>query len=226
MVDSNCKIVGLKESEHERATGVLKRAFYEDPIIKYIHMPETQTDKVLTWAWGGAIRYGLIFGRAEATPDVEGVAIWSRPGYGPISYWQLFRVGLLPYPLKMGLKSTSRLFDSIDSTEKAHHKYMKEDHWYLFFMGVDPKDQCKGIGSALIRSVTEEADADGLPCYLEASSQKSRDLYLRHGFKVNEEIHMPKGGPPFWSMSRQARAKDSEGSYTLDRKAQNRSLDK
>lgn len=53
--------------------------------------------------------------------------------------------------------------------------------------------------------VLERCDREGLPAYLEASSARNRALYLRHGFEVVEEVHLPADGPPVWLMWRNPR---------------------
>jgi hypothetical protein len=44
-------------------------------------------------------------------------------------------------------------------------------------------------------------DRDGLPAYLEATSERSRDLYLRLGFEITGLIQ-GKTSPPMWAMLR------------------------
>ena len=48
----------------------------------------------------------------------------------------------------------------------------------------------------------ERCDADGMPAYLEATTQRNRALYLRHGFEDYGVIVLP-GGPPMWQMWRE-----------------------
>ena len=42
-------------------------------------------------------------------------------------------------------------------------------------------------------------DADGLPAYLDATSERSRALYALQGFEVTEELRLP-AGAPLWPM--------------------------
>jgi ribosomal protein S18 acetylase RimI-like enzyme len=69
-------------------------------------------------------------------------------------------------------------------------------------IGVDPTGQGRGLGSALISHTLARADAEEMPAYLDATSERSVPLYERHGFEVTEEFHLPKGGPPLWRMWR------------------------
>jgi GNAT superfamily N-acetyltransferase len=75
-----------------------------------------------------------------------------------------------------------------------------EPHLYLACMGVVSGRQGTGLGSALLRDRLE--GADGRPAYLEASSVRSRDLYLRHGFEDLGEPIQVADGPPVWPMWR------------------------
>ncbi|MBE1490868.1 GNAT family N-acetyltransferase [Plantactinospora soyae] len=81
----------------------------------------------------------------------------------------------------------------------------REPHLYLACMGVVGGRQGAGLGSAMLRHRLERADADGLAAYLEASSPRSRTLYLRYGF---EELGAPvrvADSPLLWPMWRHAR---------------------
>jgi GNAT superfamily N-acetyltransferase len=79
-----------------------------------------------------------------------------------------------------------------------------EPHYYLFLLGTRPGWQGQGLGSALMRPMLERCDRDGVPAYLEATSEGNRRLYLRHGFEVTEELLLP-DGPPLWRMWRAPR---------------------
>jgi GNAT superfamily N-acetyltransferase len=75
-------------------------------------------------------------------------------------------------------------------------KHPHERHYYLFILGVEPEWQGKGIGAALMRPILERCDREKLPAYLEATTPRNCELYLRNGCEVVEEIELPGGGPP------------------------------
>ena len=78
-------------------------------------------------------------------------------------------------------------------------------HWYLPFIGVEPTQQGRGLGSLLLDWGLARADRDGLPAYLEASSPRNRALYERHGFVATAEVRAG-DSPPMWPMLRPAHA--------------------
>jgi len=92
---------------------------------------------------------------------------------------------------------TFELFELFD----AHHP--RNPHYYLQFIGVRPECQGTGIGSALLRAVLDRCDLEGAAVYLEAD-ERSRLLYLKHGFEATAELRLPKG-PSFWPMWRAPR---------------------
>jgi len=89
---------------------------------------------------------------------------------------------------------TFELFELFD----AHHP--QDPHYYLQFIGVRPERQGTGIGSALLRAVLDRCDLEGAAVYLEAD-ERSRHLYLKHGFEAMSELRLPEG-PSFFPMWR------------------------
>jgi predicted N-acetyltransferase YhbS len=66
---------------------------------------------------------------------------------------------------------------------------------------VRPERQGAGIGGALIAPGLERCDREAVPAYLEATSDRNRALYERHGFRAHGRIALP-GGPALWRMWR------------------------
>ena len=86
---------------------------------------------------------------------------------------------------------------------KQHHP--EEPHWYLGVIGSDPTVRGAGFGQALMRSRLDRCDAEGAPAYLESTKESNLAYYMRFGFEVTGELHIPGGGPPMWPMWRQPR---------------------
>jgi GNAT superfamily N-acetyltransferase len=70
-------------------------------------------------------------------------------------------------------------------------------------IGVAPGRQGEGLGTALIGSVLDRCDREGLPAYLEASSVRSRRLYERLGFEPAGPVLQLPDGPAMWPMWRE-----------------------
>jgi ribosomal protein S18 acetylase RimI-like enzyme len=81
-------------------------------------------------------------------------------------------------------------------------RHLAEPHYYVRWVGVRPGLRGRGLGSALMRPTLARCDLEGLPAYIEASSEGSAALYERLGFVHQGVLELPDGGPPVWPMRR------------------------
>lgn len=95
-----------------------------------------------------------------------------------------------------------RWFRFVELTDATHPEKPCN---YLFAIGIDPKAQGRGRGSAMLSNALRRCDAGREPAYLEATSPDNRRLYERHGFEVIGEIVLP-DGPTMWPMWREPAA--------------------
>jgi GNAT superfamily N-acetyltransferase len=134
-------------------------------------------------------------------PDGDGhpvaVAVWFRPGDIPDIDGYDERLAAACGPL------TAR-FAELDALMHEQHP-AEPAHAYLAFLAVRAAFQARGLGSTLLSAHHLRLDAEGVPAYLEASSPRSRALYLRHGFVDLAPTYGLDGGEHFWPMWRDAR---------------------
>jgi GNAT superfamily N-acetyltransferase len=132
-----------------------------------------------------------------STGEVVAAALWAPPGGVPVSGEDAEELGrrieALAGPDAPRFLGVNKLFDD-------HHPH--GSYWYLQFMGVAPGWQGQGIGSALMAPVLARCDREGVRAYLDATSERNKRLYERHGFQA-EDPFGPPGGPPLWPMWRQ-----------------------
>ena len=88
--------------------------------------------------------------------------------------------------------------------EQMGRYHPNEPHWYLPLMGVDPIQQGKGFGSALMQHALIPCDRDGGLAYLESTNPKNIPLYERHGFELMGTIQAGTS-PPLVPMLRKPR---------------------
>ena len=138
------------------------------------------------------------YGEAYTVDGYAGVALWTPPGEGKLSPMETLR--LLPTVARTFGRWTPRALRGLSYQES---KYPERPHYHLVFIGVEPQRQGQGIGSQLMRPVLRRFDREGMPVYLEASTLRSRALYLRHGFEDLDVMRFPGGGPPMWRMWRE-----------------------
>jgi ribosomal protein S18 acetylase RimI-like enzyme len=74
--------------------------------------------------------------------------------------------------------------DMFATLEQMGRYHPSEPHWYLPTIGIDPTQQGKGYGSALLSHALIACDRDRKLAYLEASNTKNIPLYQRYGFEL------------------------------------------
>jgi ribosomal protein S18 acetylase RimI-like enzyme len=71
-------------------------------------------------------------------------------------------------------------FQHLDTQMDTDHP--TEAHWHLLFLAVHPDRWSQGLGSALMDNTHARLDEQGIPAYLEATGERNRALYRRHGY--------------------------------------------
>ena len=178
----------------------LARAFAADPVSVWFYAREA--DRLARLQRG----YERLFLRRIALPrdatftvaGHAGVAMWLPPGQAHLGALEQLR--LLPAMVAEFGRDLPRAMRRMGAMDAVHPH---EPHWYLWLLGVDPQHQGEGLGSLLLAEVLDRCDRDRVPAYLQATTPRSRELYLRHGFEDSGELCMPDDGPRLWPMWRE-----------------------
>ena len=183
----------------------LSDAFADDPHMDWFMRPDDRRD---------AARLALF--RQFTADGLKGGRIDMPAGGGAAAIWMPFE-WLAPAPLSAELKLLPMMLASTGWSRfgrlmamrvamDAHHP-MQRRHAYLWFLGVAPSAQGRGVGSALLRAANARLDAEGLPAYLETGTTRNVALYRRHGYEVLSEHKIRSDAPPMWGMWREPGAR-------------------
>lgn len=139
-------------------------------------------------------------GTAYAIEDDSGAALWLSPDTHPDD--QALEA-LLKRTVSPDQETVFAVF------EQMGHYHPSTPHWYLAVLGVEPTQQRKGYGSALIKPVLAQCDGlrpagghrDGQLAYLESSNPANIPFYEHHGFELLGTIQIG-ASPPIMPMVR------------------------
>lgn len=180
-----------------RISEALRKAFWDDPVMRFL-IPPDRPERRLGLLLRMEAKSSLEHDTAWVSSDGSASALWKPPGKWKATTGEL--IGQLPSVVGSLRGRTLVGLSVLGAVEKRHPA--NPPHWYLAVLGTEPEGQGKGNGSAVLQPVLERCDRDGEPAYLESSKETNIPFYERHGFKVTEEVALPKGGPSVWGMWR------------------------
>ena len=186
------------EGDLPELAAALARAFEDDPVFTWVFPRDHSRREWSRRFFALRLRHMLPQEEIYAVPGV-GVAAWTLPGRWELGVREFLSQLRVTPGIGLGVP---RVLRGMTRMESRHPD--DPPHFYLAHLGVDPARQGEGIGSALMGPVLRACDADGVPAYLESSKERNLDFYARHGFRVTEQVVLPKG-PPVWLMWREPR---------------------
>jgi ribosomal protein S18 acetylase RimI-like enzyme len=187
-------------------------AFVRDPLFDWLARAGRQRQTALQSFFGRILeRRTLAHGETWVAADGLAAAAWIPPHAQAAPSRLTDDLRMLPVILRLtGFKRLPRGAAMAAAMENAHPKV---PYFYLAFIGVAPRMQGAGLGSALLRQTLARADAAGAGAYLENSNPRNLKLYERVGFVVTREVKARPDAPPVFAMWRAAKAR--QGSSTM-----------
>jgi ribosomal protein S18 acetylase RimI-like enzyme len=189
--------VSVVKPEHEaRAIDAIVLAFAQDPFARWVYPKPHEylaNCPIFTRAFAGR---AFAHGTAHHVAGHSATALWLPPGVRPDeeALMSLVETSVAPDCLQ----------DMFTMMAQMDGYHPEEPHWYLPLIGVDPAQQGRGYGSALLRHALARIDAEHAPAYLENTNPANTPLYARHGFEPIGSIQV-EDGPPLLPMLRHPR---------------------
>jgi len=164
-------------------------AFRSDPAITYIlgSLPSREArhaylSEYFTRLTTAAALNAAFFSEAASFASV---AITLPPGKSVDNPWTLIQAGLFQVLWKLGFTGCWRMLREFEpATKRVRTAVLGVGlFYYLFFVATREDARGKGLSSALIREVQERARGEGLPVWLEATTEHSARVYAKLGFE-------------------------------------------
>ena len=180
---------------------LLARAFTDDPLWRWVLQGRREPEPALRWLFERALVDQRTARLETVAGPLVGLATWIGPETEPPPPPLRTLVGAI-VRLRAGFP---RLLRYAREAAILERELSASRGWRLGGIAVEPAEQGRGHGSALVRHGLDRADAAGLPVLLLTSNPANVAFYERHGFAVAAERRLPEAGPPGWAMVRPAR---------------------
>jgi RimJ/RimL family protein N-acetyltransferase len=180
--------------ELAQVSATLADAFTTEPILRWMTPSRRRVARLRRFFAIELAHYVFPAGRVITTDDFRGANVELPPGRWNMTVPLSGALGFVRvFGLRLPRASRAQVF-----FERNH---LQEPHYYIRFVGVATRFQGRGLGTALLRPTIDRCDREGMPAYIEASTERSAALYERLGFVHLGELRIP-DGPPFWPMRR------------------------
>lgn len=196
----------ISRAEFAPAADALAWAFEDYPLMRYAQADRARRQGGVRSLYAAILRDALRYGRVFVADDFGGVACWLPPGVAAPGLVRQLACGMGAMTWRFGWTAFRRLEAYDRQARRLHHRYAPAPHWYLAAIGVVPRRQGQGLGSALLADLHGRIDSSpsAAPAYLETHQESNVRLYEKHGYAVTERSLPPGHSIPIWAMARPA----------------------
>ncbi|KAK4541434.1 hypothetical protein LTR36_008035 [Oleoguttula mirabilis] len=202
-----------------QAATLYASAFRTDPVITYMLSnlaPATRAAYLPTYFTSLLTAATLNAALFSHTRDYSSCLVLLPPNRRVDNPWTLLPAGILRMLWRLGLRACWRMlgeYGRATDAVKAKGLRGQSRYYYVFFLATAESCRGQGLSSALIRCAQERARAEGVPLWLEATTEYSWGLYASLGFETVERVVLGEGvaaadgtrevggpGVPVWGM--------------------------
>jgi GNAT superfamily N-acetyltransferase len=194
------QVVTASTADVTALSEVIAKAFFDLPPSRWL-VPDRPARRQI---WPGYFRiyveHALAAGVVHTTPGRDAAALWLPVGETPAAPPEGYAAALAevtgPYLDR---------FTAFDAALDARHPAGIAHH-HLAILAVRSDRQGQGTGTALLEAYHHHLDTSiRQPAYLEASSERTRQVYLRRGYADYGAPAALPGGPDMFPMIRMPR---------------------
>lgn len=163
---------------------ILTESFRTNKSIQYI-LKDTSPERVralMEYSFDSCINSGKVL----LSDDLKGCALISFPDKKKTTVGSLLSEAKLIIN-GVGIANIPKV---LKREKKISSHYPKTDIYYLWFIGVHPDHQGRGVGGKLLAEIIEDSKKMNRPVYLETSTIENLPFYKKYGLSVYSELEL------------------------------------
>jgi ribosomal protein S18 acetylase RimI-like enzyme len=173
-------------SDKDTIVDILANSFNDNKSVNYIIKQDAQREKRIRVLMAYSFKVCHAFGRVVLSEDKKACALVVFSDQKKTTLrsilWDLQLVVNC-----IGIAGVTKAMRRGDRIKKLQPK---EPLYYLWFIGVQPEVQNKGIGSVLLCELMEDAEAKQRTFCLETSTLNNIPWYLKWGLEIYNELDL------------------------------------
>ena len=163
---------------------ILSNSFEDNKSVNYVINQDRSRKRRICRLMEYSFDYCNMFGDVFLSDDRNSCALAVLPDKKKAS----LRSILLDIKLALTCIGLPNLKKAMDREARIKAVHPGDLMYYLWFIGVRPEVQNKGIGSSLLTEMITQSNAMKRPLYLETSTLRNLPWYKKFGFKVHNEL--------------------------------------
>jgi len=179
-------MIQAEYTDKELVVDILANAFKNNKSVNYIitqdEKKEQRVRRLMEYSFGLCYRYGKVV----LTTDKKACALILFPDKKRISLYSICLDMYLVFSC-IGLLNVKR---AMERESKIKQLQLKNNVYYLWFIGVYPVEQNKGIGSMLLNNIINDAHEQQRIICLETSTVRNIPWYEKFGFQIYDQLNL------------------------------------
>ncbi|MEO6904336.1 MAG: GNAT family N-acetyltransferase [Bacteroidia bacterium] len=163
---------------------ILCKSFDLNFSVNYVVKQDSKRKKRIRVLMEYSFELCYMFGKIYLSNNKEACALILFPDKKKMS----LKTILLDVKMALAAVGVKRVTTVLARDLKIKNSYPNNKILYLWFIGVNPDVQQKGIGSNLLEVIIQESIKLERPIYLETSMPENIQFYNKFGFKIYKEL--------------------------------------
>ena len=177
-------MIKATDRDKELVVDILQQAFSENKSVNYLIPQDAKREKRLRNFMEYSFDVCHLFGDVFLSENRKGCALVLLPDKKRATFTSV----LLDLKFIFHAIGLSNVRKAMNRESKIKQGHPKRQLYYLWFIGVDPVEQSKGVGSRLLAEIIDRGEAQNRVVCLETSTIKNLPWYQKFGFEVYREL--------------------------------------
>lgn len=163
---------------------ILTNSFQENLSVNYLIPQDSKRLRRIRALMDYSFEICRLFGKVYLSEDRSGCALVSFPEQKKTTLKSLWLEAKL---ILCGI-GPANVSKAISRETKISKNYPHNPIYYLWFIGVNPDSQNKGVGKGMMQELLAESQRMGRDIYLETSTLKNLPWYRKFGLQVYQQL--------------------------------------
>ncbi|MBN8856659.1 MAG: GNAT family N-acetyltransferase [Sphingobacteriales bacterium 50-39] len=177
-------MIRANHEDKNTVVDILSKSFDDNKSVNYVIKQDRSRHRRISRLMEYSFDYCTLFGEVFLSEDKNACALAVLPDRKRTSLKSI----LLDAKLAISCIGIGNLKKALGREEKIATIHPDSRMYYLWFIGVRPEAQGKGIGSSLLAELVAKSESMGRPLYLETSTLRNLPWYKKFGFVVHHEL--------------------------------------